>query len=123
MKNVNTNNAPKAVGPYSQAVTSKGFVFCSGQIGLDPETGEMVGNDIESQTNQVIKNLNAVLIEADSSLDQVIKTTCFLKNMDDYAKFNEVYAKSFTQHPARSTVEVSRLPKDALVEIEAIAEV
>ena len=123
MKVIKTVNAPEAVGPYSQAIVSNGLVFCSGQIGLDPSTGEITGQDIKSQTNQVIKNLSAVLVEAGSSLEKVIKTTCYLKNMSDYQKFNDIYAKFFTTDPARATIEVSKLPKDALVEIEAIAEV
>ncbi len=122
MKKIYTNKAPNPVGPYSQALMSNGLIFTAGQIGLDPATGELVGNDIESQTTQVIKNLSAVLIEAGSSLTKVLKTTCYLKNMDNYAKFNEIYAKSFIENPARSTVEVCKLPKDALIEIEVIAE-
>jgi 2-iminobutanoate/2-iminopropanoate deaminase len=116
-----TKKAPKVVGPYSQAIEHNGIVYCSGQIGIDPSTGELVGNDIETQTRQVIKNLAAVLNEAGSTMDKVIKTTCFLKNMSDYQVFNEVYAEYFNHKPARATVEVAKLPKDALIEIEAIA--
>ncbi|HVF69736.1 MAG TPA: RidA family protein [Xanthomonadales bacterium] len=121
MKVIKTDTAPKVVGPYSQAIVAGDMIFCSGQIGLDPATGEMAGDDIESQTNQVIKNLSAVLEEAGSFLNKVVKTTCYLKNMDDYTRFNEIYAKFFISNPARATIEVSKLPKDALVEIEAIA--
>jgi 2-iminobutanoate/2-iminopropanoate deaminase len=121
MKIIYTENAPKVVGPYSQAVEHNGIVYCSGQIGIDPSTGELVGNDIETQTKQVIKNLTAVLEKSGSTIDKVIKTTCFLKNMSDYQIFNEVYAEYFNRKPARATVEVSKLPKDGLIEIEAIA--
>lgn len=121
MKIVHTDKAPKAVGPYSQAIEHNGLVFSAGQIGIDPQTGELVGQDIQSQTDQVIKNLSAVLDESGSSLKKVIKTTCYLKNISDYQAFNEIYAKFFTGNPARATVEVSNLPKNALVEIEVIA--
>ncbi|HUQ85388.1 MAG TPA: RidA family protein [Candidatus Limnocylindrales bacterium] len=123
MKKIYTDKAPRPVGPYSQAIISNGMVFTAGQIGLDPISGNLVGVDIAEQTTQVIKNLNEVLTEAGSSLQKVIKTTCYLKNMDDYTVFNEIYAKHFTNNPARSTVEVSKLPKDALIEIEVIAEI
>ncbi len=123
MKKIHTDKAPRAVGPYSQAIVSNGLVFSAGQIGLDPETGALVGSEIESQTHQVIKNLSAVLEKAGSSLSKVVKTTCYLKNISDYQAFNEIYGKYFTENPARSTVEVSSLPKNALVEIEVIAAV
>lgn len=123
MKKIYTDKAPRVVGPYSQAVISKGFVFCSGQIGLDPKTGELIGYGIVKQTTQAIKNLKTVLEESGSTLEKVVKTTCYLTDMDDYQKFNEVYASYFTENPARSTVEVSKLPKDALVEIEVVAEI
>ena len=122
MKLVQTSAAPAAIGPYSQAFTSGNLVFTSGQIPLSAETGELVGSAIAEQTAQVIKNLNAVLEAAGSSITKVIKTTCFLADMNDFAAFNEVYAKHFTGKPARSTVAVRQLPRGALVEIEAIAE-
>ncbi|MDR0410293.1 MAG: RidA family protein [Spirochaetaceae bacterium] len=122
MKTIQTDTAPAAIGPYSQAVVSGNLVFSSGQIPLCPKTGEIIGADIAAQTEQVIKNLKAVLEAAGSSLDKVVKTSCFLANMDDFARFNEVYAKHFLGKPARSTVAVRQLPKNALVEIEAVAE-
>lgn len=123
MKTVNTDKAPKAIGPYSQAKISGGLVFTSGQIALSPETGAVVGDNIKEQTLQVIKNLSAVLEAAGSSLEKTIKTTCFLADMADFAEFNEVYASFFTTSPARSCVAVKTLPKNLLVEIEAIAEI
>lgn len=123
MKKIYTKSAPEAVGPYSQAVISNGFIFLSGQIGVDPITGELSGATVEAQAEQVIKNLTSVLDEGGSSLNKVVKTTCFLKNINDFQKFNDIYAKYFTHNPARATVEVSGLPKNALVEIEAIAEI
>ena len=123
MKTVETKKAPAAIGPYSQAKIVNGFVYTSGQIPIDPETGKIEFQCIEAQTEQVIKNLKAVLEEAGSSLEKVVKTTCFLKNIKDFGTFNEIYAGYFTGKPARSCVEVSNLPKDALVEIEVIAEV
>jgi 2-iminobutanoate/2-iminopropanoate deaminase len=122
MKIIQTNSAPAAIGPYSQAVCSGGLVFTSGQIPLDPETGSVVEGTIKEQTLQVIKNLAAVLEEAGSGLTGVIKTTCFLADMNDFAAFNEVYAEYFSGKPARSTVAVKQLPRDVLVEIEAVAE-
>ena len=122
MKAVQTNNAPAAIGPYSQAMISGGFVFTSGQIPLSPENGQVLGDSITSQTEQVIKNLSAVLEAAGSSLSKVVKTTCFLADMNDFAAFNETYAKHFTGKPARSTVAVKQLPRSVLVEIEAVAE-
>jgi 2-iminobutanoate/2-iminopropanoate deaminase len=119
---VATDNAPKAIGPYSQAIRAGGFVFCSGQIALDPATNELIQGDAAAQTERVLRNLTAVLAQAGSSLDQVVKTTVFLKRMGDFAAMNEVYGRFFTaQAPARSTVEVARLPRDVLVEIDVIA--
>lgn len=109
MKIVQTNNAPAAVGPYSQAIISNGLVFCSGQIGLDSKSGELNGADIISQTSQVVFNLKAVLEEAGSSLSNVVKTTCYLTDLSNYQKFNEIYSKYFTGGPARATVEVTNL--------------
>jgi 2-iminobutanoate/2-iminopropanoate deaminase len=119
---VKTSAAPGAIGPYSQAVKAGGIVFLSGQIALDPKSGEMVPGDIQTQTRQVLSNIKAVLAAAGSSLERVVKTTVFLKSMDDFPKMNAVYGEFFpATPPARSTVEVSRLPKGAAVEIEAIA--
>ena len=122
MKPVQTSAAPAAIGPYSQAIITKNLVFTAGQIPLSPGTGEVTGADISEQTEQVAKNLKAILEAAGSSLGKVIKTTCFLADMNDFAAFNEVYAKHFTGKPARSTVAVKQLPRSVLVEIEAIAE-
>ena len=122
MKIIGTNNAPAAIGPYSQAIVSGGFIYTSGQIPIDPATGTLVEGGIEEQTEQVIKNLAAILEAAGSDLTKVIKTTCFLKNIGDFAAFNAVYEKYFTSKPARSCVEVAAIPKGALVEIELIAE-
>ena len=121
MKYVETKNAPAAIGPYSQAIIANGFVFTSGQIPIDPATGAIEAVCIEAQTDQAINNLAAVLEAAGSGLDKVVKTTCFLKNIGDFAAFNEVYEKYFTGRPARSCVEAASLPKGALVEIEATA--
>ena len=123
MKTINTEKAPAAIGPYTQAKTVGNLVFTSGQIPIDPATGEFVEGGVEAQATQCIKNLSAVLETAGSDLTKVIKTTCFLKNMSDFAAFNAVYAQYFTEKPARSCVEVSALPKGALVEIELIAEI
>ena len=123
MKSINTKEAPAAIGPYSQAVISNGTVFTSGQIPLSPESGELIAGGIQKQTQQVINNLKAVLCAAGSSLDRVIKTTCYLTDMQNFAAFNEVYTKEFPSKPSRSCVAVAALPKGALVEIEAIAEV
>lgn len=121
-KIVATEKAPAAIGPYAQANIIGNFVFTSGQIPLDPETGALVKGGIEEQTRQVFQNLQAVLEEAGSGLDKIIKTTCFMDNMGDFAKMNEVYAEFFSgQFPSRSAVEVAKLPKDALIEIEAVA--
>ena len=120
-QNIRTNNAPAAIGPYSQAVVCGGLVFTSGQIALDPETGVLSGN-VKEQSHRVCKNLKAVLEAAGSSLDRVVKTTCFIADMADFAVFNEVYAEYFTCKPARSCVAVKELPKGALVEVEVVAE-
>ncbi len=122
-KTVYTPNAPEAIGPYSQAVVLNGLVFTSGQIPLNPASGQIEVTSIKEQTEQVCKNLSAVLEAAGSSLDKAVKTVCFLQNMSDFAKFNEVYGKYFTSKPARSCVAVKELPKGALVEVEVIAQV
>jgi len=123
-KIVSTDRAPKAIGPYSQAVISNGWAFLSGQIPIDPATDQLVEGDITWQTNRVLENLKAVLEASGSSLDRVVKTTVYLKDMGQFAKMNEVYATYFTTNPpARATVEAARLPKDVLVEIDCIAEV
>jgi 2-iminobutanoate/2-iminopropanoate deaminase len=117
-----TQNAPKAIGPYSQAVKLNGFVFLSGQVPLDPRSGELVTGSIQVQTERVLENMKAVLQAAGLSFDHIVKTTVFVKDLADFPHMNEVYGKYFgTNPPARSTVEVSRLPRDARVEIEAIA--
>ncbi len=118
---IHTDNAPAAVGPYSQAIAAGGMLYTSGQIALDPATGEIVGDDIKAQAEQVMKNLAAVLTEAGTSQENVIKTTCFLKDMGDFGAFNEVYGAFFTEKPARSCVAVKTLPKDVLCEVEVIA--
>jgi 2-iminobutanoate/2-iminopropanoate deaminase len=125
MKNpVNTERGPKPIGPYSQAIKANGFVYLSGQVALDPKTGEMVGSDIRQQTERVFENIKGILEASGANLHHVVKTTVFLKDMNDFSAMNEVYARYFTSAPpARSTVQVSRLPKDALVEIEVIAAV
>jgi len=117
-----TDRGPKPIGPYSQAIRANGFLYLSGQVALDPKTGEMTGADIRQQTERVFENVKGILEAAGSNLHHVVKTTVFLKDMNDFAAMNEVYGKYFTSAPpARSTVQVSRLPKDALVEIEVIA--
>ena len=121
IKKVSTEKAPAAIGPYSQAIQVGDFLFTSGQIPLDPATGTMVGENITEQTEQVMKNLGAVLSAAGVSFENAIKTTCFLANMEDFAAFNAVYAQYFTTCPARSCVAVKTLPKGALVEVEVIA--
>lgn len=119
---VSTTDAPRAIGPYSQGIKAGGFVFVSGQVAIDPATNKLIEGDIRAQTERVLKNVSAILDAAGTSLDQVVKTTVFLKNMDDFVPMNEVYAKFFgAEPPARATVEASKLPKDMLVEIEAIA--
>ena len=121
MKKIHTDKAPAAVGPYSQAVEINGIVYTSGQIPLDPVTGELVGETIEEQAEQVMKNLMAILEAAGTKPENVIKTLCFLTDMDDFAAFNEVYAKYFTKKPARSCVGIKALPKGAICEVEVIA--
>lgn len=119
---IQTEQAPKAIGPYSQAIKSNGFVFASGQIPINPETGEFVAGGIAEQTEQVIKNLSRVLEAAGSGLNRIVKTTVFLADMEEFAAMNEVYGRFFSDEPpARATVEASRLPRGARVEIEAIA--
>lgn len=121
LRKISTNKAPGAIGPYSQAVVCGNMLYTSGQIAIDPETSEMVENDVKKQTERVMKNLCAVLEAAGTSFDNVIKTTCFLTDMADFAVFNEVYAAYITSAPARSCVAVKALPKGALVEVEVIA--
>ncbi|MBR4555036.1 MAG: Rid family detoxifying hydrolase [Ruminococcus sp.] len=121
-KTVYTKNAPDAIGPYSQAKIAGGLVFTSGQIAINPATGNVEATTIEEQTHQVCKNLKAVLEEAGSSLDKAVKTVCFLKNMSDFAAFNGIYGEYFTSKPARSCVAAAALPKDVLVEVEVVAE-
>ena len=117
-----TDAGPKAIGPYSQAINANGLVFLSGQIPLDPATQQLIGGDVGAQTERVLQNITGILTAAGSSLAQVVKTTVFLKSMNDFAAMNEVYGRHFTaEPPARSTVEVARLPKDVLVEIDVIA--
>ena len=117
-----TGSAPKALGPYSQAIRANGFVFCSGQVALDPASNTIIEGAVAAQTERVLKNQTAVLEAAGSSLDKAVKTTVFLKNMGDFAAMNEIYARFFSSNPpARSTVEVARLPKDVLVEIDVVA--
>ncbi|MCL2509406.1 MAG: RidA family protein [Oscillospiraceae bacterium] len=123
MKTITSNSAPAAIGPYSHAVVVNGLVYTSGQIPLSPETGVLVGGGIAEQTEQAIKNLAAVLEAAGCGLDGVVKTTCFLTDIGDFAAFNEVYAGYFTGKPARSCVAAAALPKGAMVEIEAVAEI
>lgn len=120
---VSTDKAPAAIGPYSQAIIDKGTLYTSGQIPICPSTGEITGTDITAQAEQVMSNLKEVLTEAGTDFDSVIKTTCFLAHMGDFAAFNEVYAKYFTSKPARSCVAVKTLPKNVLCEVELIASV
>ncbi len=122
MKPIHTSNAPAAIGPYSQAIVTGNLIFTSGQIPLDPATGEVVTGTIEEQTKRICENLKAVLESAGSGLKNVVKTTCFLADMSDFAAFNAVYATYFTEKPARSCVAVKTLPKNVLAEIEVIAE-
>ena len=122
MQSVQTDNAPAAIGPYSQAIVANGFVFTAGQVPFDPTTMQLVDGDIAAQTDQVMRNLSAILRQAGADLSTVVKTTVFLKDMNDFAAMNEVYARHFGEHkPARSTVQVARLPRDADVEIEVVA--
>lgn len=120
---VATKDAPQAIGPYSQAINAGGFLFSSGQIAIDPSTGQVIEGDVAAQTERVMKNLEAILKAGGLSLQRVVKTTVYLKSMGDFATMNEIYGRHFGEHrPARSTVEVARLPKDVLVEIDVIAE-
>ena len=121
MKAIETKSAPATIGPYSQAIVANGFVYTSGQIPLNPETGAIEAAGIEQQAEQAIKNVGEILKAAGSDFSKVVKTTCFLKNIADFAAFNAVYEKYFVSKPARSCFEVSALPKNALVEIEAVA--
>ena len=123
LEKVYTSNAPAAIGPYSQAIKCGNMLFTSGQIPINPATGEVEATDITGQATQVMKNLEAVLAEAGTSFDNVIKTACFLSDMADFAAFNAVYAEYFTSKPARSCVAVKTLPKNVLVEVEVIAEI
>jgi len=123
MKIINTETAPAAVGPYSQAVITGNLVFTAGQIPIDPQTNELIDGDVAAQTEQVLQNLSTVLKAADSSLENAVKVTVFIKDMNDFATINSIYEKYFTNRPARSTVEVARLPKDVLVEMDVVAEV
>ena len=123
MKIISTDNAPRAIGPYSQAIITSNIVFTSGQIPINPETSEVEAVGIEAQAEQVMKNLGAVLAAAGSSYEKAVKTTCFLADMADFAAFNEVYARYFTGKPARSCVAVKTLPKGVLCEVEVIAEI
>ncbi len=119
---VSSDNAPRAIGPYSQAIRAGGFVFVSGQIPLDPRTGQLVGSDVKQQTRRVLENVRAILEAGNSSMDRVVKCTVFLANMDDFGPMNEEYGSFFQgQPPARSTVQAARLPRGALVEIDVIA--
>ena len=122
MKKIETSQAPAAIGPYSQGIISNGFIYTSGQLPIDPATGKIEASTVEEQTVQVIKNVEAILTAGGSSLDKVVKTTCFLSDIKDFGAFNEVYAKYFTSSPARICVEVAAIPKNALVEIEVVAE-
>jgi 2-iminobutanoate/2-iminopropanoate deaminase len=122
-KAVTTSKAPKAIGPYSQAVKCNGLIFVSGQVAIDPATQQVIEGDVAAQTERVMKNLSAILTASGSRFDQVLRSTVFLKNMDDFAAMNAVYAKYFkAEPPARSTVEVARLPKNVLLEIDVIAQ-
>ncbi|MCD7837123.1 MAG: RidA family protein [Lachnospiraceae bacterium] len=122
MKKISTEKAPAAIGPYSQGVISGNLLFASGQIAINPANGEIEGDDITAQTEQVMKNIGALLTEAGADYSNVIKTTCFLADMGDFAVFNEIYGRYFTQKPARSCVAVKTLPKNVLCEVEVIAE-
>jgi 2-iminobutanoate/2-iminopropanoate deaminase len=123
MRSIKTANAPKAIGPYSQAVVSNKTVYISGQIPLDPLDGQIIGSDVHEQTEQVIANIQAILSAAGTDISSVIKTTCYLRSMSDFAAFNEVYSKYFTSKPARACVAVVDLPRGAQVEIEVVAEI
>ncbi len=121
IKKISTENAPAAIGPYCQAMAVNGMLFTSGQLGLDPKTSDFAGDNVTAQAEQALKNLGAILKEAGTDYDKIVKTTCFLADMGDFAAFNEVYAKYITNTPARSCVAVKTLPKGGLVELEAIA--
>lgn len=123
MKKIHTNHAPEAIGPYSQAVIAGGMLYTSGQIAINPATGEVEATDIQGQTEQIMKNLGAILTEAGSNFKKAVKTTCFLADMGDFAAFNDIYGQYFTEKPARSCVAVKTLPKGVLAEVEVIAEV
>lgn len=123
MKKVETVNAPAAIGPYSQGIITGNLFFGSGQIAIDPKTGEINGTDIVTQTTQVMENIGGLLEAAGTDFTKVVKTSCFLADMNDFATFNEIYAKYFTQKPARSCVAVKTLPKNVLCEVEVIAEI
>jgi 2-iminobutanoate/2-iminopropanoate deaminase len=124
LQNIETDRAPKAIGPYSQAIVVNGMIFTAGQIPLDPDSGQLIEGDIAAQTERVMKSLQGILESAGSSLQRVVKTTVFLQDMNDFAAMNEVYGRWFGDHkPARSTVQAARLPRDVKVEIEAIAAV
>lgn len=123
MKTVFTKEAPEAIGPYSQAIIAGDMVYLSGQIPIQPASGQVEAKNIQEQTEQVMKNIGAVLDQAGTDFSKVVKTTCFLKDMNDFSAFNEIYAKYFTGKPARSCVAVMALPKDVLVEVEVIAQV
>ena len=119
---ITTKSAPQAIGPYSQAIRANGFIFTSGQITIDPATQQLIAGDVAAQTERVLKNISAILTAAGSRMEKVVRTTVFLKSMNDFAAMNEVYGRYFTSNPpARSTVEVARLPKDVLVEIDVVA--
>ena len=122
IKTIYTKNAPDAIGPYSQAKIAGGFLFASGQIAINPASGNVESDTIEGQTEQIMKNIGAILAEAGLTFDNVVKTTCFLKNMSDFGTFNEIYGNYFTSKPARSCVAVKTLPKNVLCEVEVIAE-
>ena len=123
MNTISTSNAPAAIGPYSQAKVINGMLYASGQVPLDPKTGAVVGTEINEQTEQVMKNIGAILEAGGTSFEKVVKTTCFIAEMADFATFNAVYEKYFTSKPARSCVAVKDLPKNVLCEVEVIAEV
>ena len=123
MRKIATQNAPAAIGPYSQGIITGNLLFSSGQIALNPQTGEVVGTDIAEQAEQVMKNIGAILAEAGTNYERTVKTTCFLADMNDFAAFNEVYGRYFTEKPARSCVAVKTLPKNVLCEVEVIAAV
>ena len=122
MKKISTDKAPAAIGPYSQGIVANGFLFASGQIAINPATGEIDGADIVAQTTRVMENIGGLLEAAGTDYSHVVKTSCFLADMGDFATFNEIYAKYFTEKPARSCVAVKELPKGALVEVEVVAE-